>query len=837
MNPLDRIRILIVENEGLVGCDMATQLGNLGYQVVGSVKSGEQALTAVEELHPDLLLMDVQLDGRLDGIETARLLKRKSSAAVIYVTACADLDTVSRARETQPAGYLLKPFSEDELRLTVELAATRYLEDQETRRREQSYFEAFQSLGDGVIAADLAGGITFMNPAGARITGWTCEEVVGRSLNETFRLFTTSGDPAEIQVVDEYGSHPQRVVWLTNKLGERLPIHDRTTALRDQRNSLTGLIILFRRATPASMLEAQAAANPPAPQTASLSEPKAPVAPPVPSVPLATTAVLPPPDLAAEVTTAPAAQQPSAPPPLPPPVSPTRAAPAGNTAPLVDVVESISDPLIALDGMWRLTYANAAAARLFSREKLSILGATFWDLMPAVIREAHFESLAHAMFHRDAMSRDIYLESSQIWLELRAYPFGEGLLLLMKDTTARHEEAERRNRMDRLESLGLLARGFAHDFNNLLTVLLGNLSLAEMRLRGQTDRIPEIGTAKQATLQAQSLVQQLLTFARGGAPIKRQMKPSELIESFMQHHPRAAGVHYRVEVQQDLPTIGVDPNQIRRLLSNLVRNAEQAMPRGGDLTLRCTAPRSEDYFGKDMSGGLDEAPVGIVIEVKDDGEGISAENLPHIFEPYFSTRKAQNATGLGLTVCESIAKAHGGSLSVRSEQAVGTSVRFYLPVDAEEEGVDALGLANSGFDAAPAAAPRILILEDDPLVRSLIVRNLVTQGFEVIETADGNDTIKRYQESMDQGRPYDLIILDLTIPNGLGGVRTMERIRAIDPQVLAIVSSGYSDDPVMAKPASYGFSAVLPKPYEPSDLLRLVKSVLNARGMRKDTKA
>jgi PAS domain S-box-containing protein len=830
MNPLDRIRILIVKNEGLVGCDMATQLGNLGYQVVGSVKSGEQALTTVEELHPDLLLMDVQLDGRLDGIETARLLKKKSSAAVIYVTACADLETVSRARETQPAGYLLKPFSEDELRLTVELAATRYLGDQETRRREQSYFEAFQSLGDGVIAADLAGGITFMNPAGARITGWTCGEVVGRSLNETFRLFTTSGDPAEVQVVDEYGNHPQRVVWLTNKNGERLPIHDRTTALRDQRNSLTGLIILFRHATPASMLEAHAASTPVP------SQPASPLAPAFPSVALAPTAVLPPLDLTAEVA-APAALKHAAPPPLPPPVSPTRAAPAANTAPLVDVVESISDPLIALDGMWRLTYANAAAARHFSREKLSILGVTFWDLMPAVIREAHFESLAHAMFHRDAMSRDIYLESSQIWLELRAYPFGEGLLLLMKDTTARHEEAERRNRMDRLESLGLLARGFAHDFNNLLTVLLGNLSLAEMRLRGQTDRIPEIGTAKQATLQAQSLVQQLLTFARGGAPIKRQMKPSELIETFMQHHPRAAGVHYRVEVQQDLPTIGVDPNQIRRLLSNLVRNAEQAMPRGGDLILRCTAPRSEDYFGKDMSGGLDEAPAGIVTEVKDDGEGISAENLPHIFEPYFSTRKSHNATGLGLTVCESIAKAHGGSLSVRSEQSVGTSVRFYLPVDAEEEGVDALGLANSGYDSAPATAPRILILEDDPLVRSLIVRNLVTQGFEVIETADGNDTIKHYQESLDQGRPYDLIILDLTIPNGLGGVRTMERIRAIDPQVLAIVSSGYSDDPVMAKPASYGFSAVLPKPYEPSDLLRLVKSVLNARGIRKDTKA
>ena len=188
-------------------------------------------------------------------------------------------------------------------------------------------------------------------------------------------------------------------------------------------------------------------------------------------------------------------------------------------------------------------------------------------------------------------------------------------------------------------------------------------------------------------------------------------------------------------------------------------------------------------------------------------------------------------------MCESIAKAHGGSLSVRSEHGGGTSVRFYLPVDADEETVDELGMARSSFEFGSTNVPRILILEDDPLVRSLITRNLVTQGFEVCETAEGTETIRRYQESLDHGRAFDLVVLDLTIPNGLGGVRTMERLRQLDPNVVAIVSSGYSDDPVMAKPAAYGFSAVLPKPYEPSDLLRLVKSVLNARGLRKDTKA
>jgi PAS domain S-box-containing protein len=811
MNPLDRTRILIVENEAVVGCDMAASLSKLGYDVVGGCTSGEEALRVVSDLQPDLVLMDIHLAGALDGIETAKALKQGSPVGVVYVTACADLQTVARARETQPHGYLLKPFSEDELRTTVEVASARHRENIERSRREHSYFEALQSLADAVIATDLAGIIIFMNPAAARISGWGESEVVGRSLHEVFRIYETTGEPAEVMVLDETCSMPQRTVWLTTRRGDRVAIQDRTTALRDQQNSITGLIVLFRSLMPAAPTESLVSTPAGVIETQSYA--------PVHAQPMPEPALHP--AAAALEQQAGDARQPV----------------VYSPAPLVDVVETISDPLIAMDGLWRISYANAAAAKLFAREKLAIMGTNFWELMPGVIRDAHYEALSHALMHREALSRDFYLEAQNIWLELRAYPFGEGMLLLLKDITARHEEAEKRNRMDRLESLGLLARGFAHDFNNLLTVLLGNLSLAEMRLRGNTDRIPELATAKQATLQAQNLVQQLLTFARGGAPIKRHIKPAELIEQFFQHHSRATNVQYRIEVQQGLPAIAVDPNQIRRLIGNLIRNSEQAMPQGGELIIRCLAPDPEELYGRDTLPDHSELPQGVIIEVRDSGEGISPDNLPHVFEPYFSTRKAQNATGLGLTVCESIAKAHGGSLSVRSDHGYGTTVRFYLPVDADEEAADELGMARSTVEPVASATPRILILEDDPLVRSLITRNLTSQGFEVTETPEGSETIRRYQEAMDQGRIYDLVVLDLTIPNGLGGVRTMERLRQLDPNVLAIVSSGYSDDPVMAKPAAYGFSAVLPKPYEPADLLRLVKSVLNARGMRSEKKA
>lgn len=775
----DRVRVLIVEDEGLVGCDMAASLTDLGYDVVGTCATGEEAVEKFEEFRPDLVLLDVHLAGEIDGIETAHRLRQRDSVAIVYVTACADLDTVARARATQPHGYLLKPFSDDELRLTVEMAANRFREETRRHRREQSYFEAFQSLADGVITADLAGGVTFMNPAAAAISGWRAQEAVGRSLHEVFRIFEASGEPAEVHLAESDGAQPERTVWLTTASGERVAIQNRAAPLRDQHQHLSGVILLFRRAHVPTLVE-----SPTEGEQSAMS-------------------------LAAS--------------------APGQA--HGASAPLIDVVESISDPLLVLDAGWKISYANASALRLFERRHDQIHGAGFWDLVPTATKEAHYEALSHARLARETVTREVYFEEKQLWLEVRGYPFAEGLLLLIQDITTRREEAERRSRMDRLESLGLLARGFAHEFNNLLTVLLGNLSLAEMRLRSAI-KMPELHTAKEATLQAQSLVQQLLTFARGGAPIKRPVDPADLIESFFLHHSRANGIRYDLELQSELPTLALDPAQIRRLLSNLVRNAEQAQPSGGHILVRCFAPDPSEMFPNEMVQDAPNQPHGIVIEVTDSGEGIPPESLPHVFEPYFSTRKADNATGLGLTVCESIAKAHGGSLSVQSGSGKGTTVRFYLPIDSEAEEVDATGLSKA-FDTAPNNPVRILVLEDDPLVRSLIVRNLTSQGYEVAESVEGGETVRLYQESMDKGRPYDLVILDLSIPNGMGGVRAMEKLRALDPDVVAIVSSGYSDDPVMAKPATYGFAAVLPKPYEPADMLRLIKTVLSARGMRK----
>ncbi len=743
----------------------------MGHRLMGTCCTGEEALTLAIELEPDLVILETSLGGNLDGIQTAAALKKAGPVGIVFLTTCTDINVVARAKDEQPLGYWLKPIQEDALRIQLEIAIASLQSQTGSRRRDQSFSHTFQCLPDAVIVADLAGQVVFVNSAAAEMIGCSPDQALGRNLREVYTIHQPNGDAVDLLPAPDRPVFETRVLRLTPVVGESLLIEERTAAARDEFGGLDGTVILFQ----------------PRQQESALLVPN--------DIPL-----------------------------IPP--APDYAQPA--TPPLVDIVESISDPLMALDAQWRFTYINGSAAKLFKQSKKDLAGQSLWEVLPPSAHQSHYENFAKALLHHETVTCEMFLEETHLWFEARTYPFSNGLIILLKDITTKKIEAERMSRLDRLESLGLLARGFAHDFNNLLTVLLGHLSLAEMRFGGQPEKIVEIMTAKQATLQAQSLVQQLLTFARGGAPIKRIVSLAELVKAFFHNHPRVANINYFVDVQEDLPRVALDPNQVRRLLGNLVRNAEQATLQGGEVHVRCEAADNGTLFANENVSDSSSGLAGVILEVQDTGEGIHFDHLPHIFEPYFTTRKLENATGLGLTVCESIAKAHGGTISVNSQPGHGTKVRFFLPMDAEAYDTDVIGLGRAP-ESAPSATARILVLEDDHLVRALIVRGLQSQGYEVAESVEGNETVRLYQQSLLEGRPYELVVLDLSIPNGMGGLRTMEKLRVLDPGVLALVSSGYSDDPLMAQPAAYGFAAVLPKPYEPAELIRVVKSLIASR--------
>ncbi|MEM7385544.1 MAG: ATP-binding protein, partial [Verrucomicrobiota bacterium] len=501
--------------------------------------------------------------------------------------------------------------------------------------------------------------------------------------------------------------------------------------------------------------------------------------------------------------------------------------------------------IYAMDCDWRITYANEKAAGHFQREVSELVGSVLWDEFPDSFHAKNYHNYFRSLTRKKEHSFELQDEVSGCWYEACTYPIGDGLAVFLRDITRRKRTEEQSSKLEKLESLGLLARGFAHDFNNLLTVLRGNLSLAAARGPGDKDYAGELDSARQAAVQAQNLVHQLLTFAKGGAPIKTAINLRQAIDEIFEGHQQNLHTAYHLNQATVELVIQADKSQVRRLIENLIRNAEEAMPRGGELTLATSMFKVDQH----LFPHLDPENEYVKIEITDNGEGIPRVNLDKVFEPYYSTRTDANATGLGLTVCDSIVRAHEGAILIESNIGVSTTVSVVLPLAGIGQEVETPGSINGRQASAegqagqvspprpagrapeekPSEAGRILVLEDDALVRQLVVATLRKEGYRIDETEEGSATVERYKEACEKGEVYDLVIMDLCIPNGMGGADAMEQILLFDPNVTAIVSSGYSDDPVMANHKQYGFTAVLPKPYEPRELAAMAREVIEGR--------
>ena len=259
-------------------------------------------------------------------------------------------------------------------------------------------------------------------------------------------------------------------------------------------------------------------------------------------------------------------------------------------------------------------------------------------------------------------------------------------------------------------------------------------------------------------------------------------------------------------------------------MENLLRNAEQAMPEGGDISIALSNLDLESDLSKSIKRTLElnASCHYVLMKVSDNGKGVNESEKLKIFEPYYTTKSDANATGIGLTVCQSIIQAHEGSIIVESTAGKGTSVYVALPALINTRESEFKDISNEINEKAI----EILILEDDSLIRQLLVANLEKEGYTVSQTEEGGEAVDVYIEKFESGKSFDLVIMDLSIPNGMGGADAIKKIREVDPNVVAIVSSGYSDDPVMSDPKSYGFDAVLPKPYKPHELNLLVKKTL-----------
>lgn len=380
----------------------------------------------------------------------------------------------------------------------------------------------------------------------------------------------------------------------------------------------------------------------------------------------------------------------------------------------------------------------------------------------------------------------------------------------------RQEFESQLNRTQRLESLGLLAGGIAHDFNNLLGGILGNIDLARSTLDDKAQAAKYLQTAIGAFTRAKDLTRQLLTFSKGGAPATQPVALGAVLEEARSLALSGSRLRCEIGLGDDLDTVDADPNQLAQVMNNVLLNARQAMPEGG----RISVEAENSHIRSQGIAGLSEGHYAL-ITVRDEGVGIPASVLPKVFDPFFTTR--ESGSGLGLATCHSIVRRHGGAMTLESTLGAGTTVRIYLPVS------HTAAVSRSQEPASTQRlAGRVLVMDDEEVMRSVATHMLRHLGLEVVCVRDGEEAEATFARELKSGGRFDAVLLDLTIPGGMGGERAMAQIRKLDPEVPGVVASGYSDSPVLAEPAKYGFAGKIEKPYRTSQLRAVLGTVLRA---------
>lgn len=620
-----KIQILIVEDDGIIAKDIQNTLEGLGYAVAAITSNAEGAIEKAAETQPDLVLMDIMLEGDMDGVEAAEQIRDRFGIPVVYLTAHADEKTLHRAKTTGPYGYILKPFNEMELHTNIEIALYKSGLEKKLKENEQLLATTLRSIGDAVITTDVNGSVTFMNPVAESLTGWRQKDAVRRPLKDVFNI------------IDEH-------------TGEQIedPV---TRVLRD--GVAVGL--------------------------------------------------------------------------------------ANNTV------------LIARDG---------------TKRSIDDSGAPIKDCKGNIM----------------------------------------GVVLVFRDITEKRRAERELLKADKLESLGVLSGGIAHDFNNILTSILGNISIAKMFAKPGDKIFERLEEAENDCMRARVLTQKILTFSRGGAPIMKTAFISELLRDSASFALSGSNVRCEFSIPDDLWRIEVDEGQIAQAISNLIINASQAMPGGGVINLLAENIVVDEKQGIPLNNG------GYVkISVTDHGIGIPKEHFQQIFDPYYTTKRG--GSGLGLAIAYSIVKRHNGYIDVKSIPGKETTFSIYLPASPKE----ALAEKESG-EKIRGGKGKILVMDDEKMIRDVVGDMLGILGYEAEFAKDGAEAVELYKKAEQSVRPFDAVIMDLTVPGGMGGKEAVRKLAEIDPEVKAIVSSGYSDDPVMADFRKYGFSNVVAKPYNIKEL-------------------
>jgi PAS domain S-box-containing protein len=500
---------------------------------------------------------------------------------------------------------------------------------------------------------------------------------------------------------------------------------------------------------------------------------------------------------------------------------------------------SIGDAVITTDNHCRVTSMNPVAEALTGWDRDEAKGLplrTVFPIVSAIDRKECENPATRAMEQEQIVGLAnhtvlIAKDGSEHHIADSAAPIRDlqgtitGAVLVFRDVTHEYRMRKELQKMDKLESLGNLAGGLAHDFNNILMAIYGNIELAASTLDTNHPAREFLTNAGESMDRATRITNKLLTFSKGGSPIKQHLSMEALIRDTVSFDLSGSGVKPFFEIEDNLLEVEADKGQLEQVVSNLTLNAKQAMQNEGTLHVSMT----NEEVGKEHASGLKPGTY-VKIVFEDTGPGIATEHIGSVFDPYFTTH--QTGSGLGLATVYSIVTKHGGAISVESPVGQGARFTLYLPALDDSGGIEHHLVPETNEPAEPRTSKhlkRILIMDDEPMILELLTALLKSLNYEVEITTNGNQAVEVYQQALQAGTPFDAVILDLTIPGGMGGAKAIKKLLEVDPAVRGIVSSGYADDPIIARYQDYGFKGVAIKPYSLQELRDTVEKVVSSK--------
>ncbi|MBU0673908.1 MAG: GAF domain-containing protein [Proteobacteria bacterium] len=485
------------------------------------------------------------------------------------------------------------------------------------------------------------------------------------------------------------------------------------------------------------------------------------------------------------------------------------------------MIENASIGILASNSLTgQFHYANQVICRMLGYQESELLAKDIRAIHP----EEELAKVERAFAGQEEIqTRCLRRDGTQFSVDIKPIEMNlDGIPCLVgffTDITERHLLEVERLKTQKLEAVGKLAGGIAHDFNNLLQAIFGFIYMAKVSMDPKENAFAMLEQAESSLKQSVSLTTQLLTFSKGGKPVKKLMKLQPVIENSTRFMLSGSRSEFQVNIPADLWLTEVDEGQLGQVIQNIVLNADQAMPKGGSVIVTAENVAGN---GLDYPPGLSPGDY-VMISIADTGSGIPQEHIDRIFDPYFTTKEKGN--GLGLATSFSVARNHGGTITVVSKPGEGSTFRIYLPASPEAP--------RTVTAPEPVTMPqksgtvlRVLVMDDEESLRNLCSRLLTLLGHGAEMTCHGQETLDTYQAAKAAGTPFDIVILDLTIRGGMGGLETLQKLLEIDPDVKAVVSSGYSDDDAMAEHLTHGFKACLMKPYGLKELRDTLNSLM-----------